>query len=500
MTAFAQLPLRQVQQAPAESPPAGEAPAADAPEKTPAEPAAIETPDFSLDETITELMDTALAVGAELASTWTLIQIGVVLLCYVAARIVSNALTPVFEERMRRIESQPQLLRVLVIPLRRLTWILFALSLWLAAFALREVTWPSRSYYIGIAATIVFVGVIIALISRFIRNRSLATPFFYAAWAVAALYIVGLLDETLAALDAIAFSIGTFRLSLLAVIKAVLLLTVLAWTATIIGNFTERRLKRSEDIAPALQVLIAKFVKFTLLTVAVLATISAVGIDLTALTVFSGALGLGIGFGLQKVASNLISGVIILSDRSIKPGDVISLGDTFGWINALKSRYVSVITRDGVEYLIPNESFVSEQVVNWSYSTRNVRLEIKFGVSYDADPHEVRKLAMAAVGQIDRVIERPGPVCHVIGFGDSSVDFVLRFWIRDPKNGLTNVRGQAFLALWDTFKAHGIEIPYPHRHLIFDDGSTGLGPAASRKPTTVRKPAARRTRKPKPVS
>ena len=500
MKKLAQLPLNPVQQTPAQSPPAGEAPAPGAPEATPAKPPAIETPSLTLDEVIAEATETALGLADELASTWTLIQIGVVVLCYLAARLVSNTLTPVLEERVRRIESQPQLLRVLVIPLRRLTWILFALALWFAAFMLREVTWPSRSYYIGVAATIVFVGVAISMISRFIRNRSLATPFFYAAWAVAALYIVGLLDETVAALNAIAFSIGTFRLSLLAVIKAVLLLTVLAWVATIIGNFTERRLKRNEDIAPALQVLIAKFVKFTLLTVAVLATISAVGIDLTALTVFSGALGLGIGFGLQKVASNLISGVIILSDRSIKPGDVISLGDTFGWINALKARYVSVITRDGVEYLIPNESFVSEQVVNWSYSTRNVRLEIKFGVSYDADPHEVRKLAVEAVGQVDRVIERPSPVCHVIGFGDSSVDFVLRFWIRDPKNGLANVRGQVFLALWDTFKAHGIEIPYPHRHLIFADGVRDPAPASSRRRAAAGKPAARRTRKPKPVS
>ena len=484
MTTFAQLPLKQLQ--PVQGQPAGDAPTATSGQNTPTDQPAVEAPEFSLDETITELTSTALTLIKGLASTWTLVQIGVVLLCYVAARVVSNALTPALEERVRRIESQPQLLRVLVIPLRRLTWILFALSLWLAAYVLREVTWPSRSYYIGIAATIVIVGVVISLISRFIRNRSLATPFFYAAWAVAALHIVGLLDETLAALDAIAFSIGSFRLSLLAVIKAVLLLTVLAWVATIVGNFVERRLRQNEDIAPALQVLIAKFVKFTLLTIAVLATISAVGIDLTALTIFSGALGLGIGFGLQKVASNLISGIIILSDRSIKPGDVISLGDTFGWINSLKSRYVSVITRDGVEYLIPNESFVSEQVVNWSYSTRNVRLEIKFGVSYEADPHVVRKLATDAVTQIERVIERPAPVCHVVGFGDSSVDFVLRFWIRDPKNGLTNVRGQAFLALWDAFKANGIDIPYPHRQLIFPKDAGEPAPKATPKRTTRR--------------
>ncbi len=489
MTLLAQLQLKQTPYTLAQSKPSTDSvpPAAvDQPEpQTPS----IETPDFSLDSVIVEAADTIVGYFNALATTSSLLQILVVVFCYLLARLISNAATPQLEERLRHIESQPQLLRTLVIPLRRLTWILFALFLWLAAFLLREVTWPSRSYYIGIAATIVIVGVVISIISRFIRNRSLAAPFFYAAWAIAALHIVGLLDETLAALDAIAFSIGTFRLSLLAVIKAVLLLSVLAWLATIIGNFVERRMRQNEDIAPALQVLISKFIKFSLLTVAVLATISAVGIDLTALTVFSGALGLGIGFGLQKVASNLISGVIILSDRSIKPGDVISLGDTFGWINSLKSRYVSVITRDGVEYLIPNESFVSEQVVNWSHSNRNVRLEIKFGVSYNTDPHMVRQLCVDAVSNLDRVIERPTPVCHVVSFGDSSIDFVLRFWIRDPKNGLTNIRGQAFLALWDAFKKHGIEIPYPHRRLIFPETDSAPAAPAKRKPPTSRKRA-----------
>ncbi|MEM9560957.1 MAG: hypothetical protein AAF995_11665, partial [Planctomycetota bacterium] len=211
MTTIAQLPLRQLQQPATEHPSAKPAPESPA-QSPPAEQSTIETPDFSLDQTIVELTGTALTLLKGLASTWTLVQIAIAVLCYVIARLVSNALTPPLEERVRRIESQPQLLRVLVIPLRRLTWILFALLLWLAAFMLREVTWPSRSYYLGIAATIVIVGVVISLISRFIRNRSLATPFFYAAWAVAALHIVGLLDETLAALDAIAFSIGSFRL------------------------------------------------------------------------------------------------------------------------------------------------------------------------------------------------------------------------------------------------------------------------------------------------
>ncbi len=454
----------------------------------------LEAPEFDPEKIISGAVDTVLYAIDALATPWALLQLLVVLLCFGFARLISIQLTPGLEVRLRDIESQPQLQRTLVIPLRRLTWILFALFLWIAAYLLREVTWPSHGYYVGLAATLAVVGMIISVISRFIRNRTLATLFAYSAWSVAGLHIVGLLSLTLAALDAAAFSIGDFRLSILAVMKAVLFLTILIWLATIVGNFLERRLRQNEDLAPALQVLIAKFIKFTLLTIAVLATISAAGIDLTALTVFSGALGLGIGFGLQKIASNLISGIIILSDRSIKPGDVITLGDTFGWINSLNSRYVSVITRDGLEYLIPNESFVSERVVNWSYSNRNIRSEIKFGVSYNSDPHMVREIASKAVLQLDRVLERPSPVCHIVGFGDSSVDFVLRFWIRDPKNGLTNIRGAAFLAMWDAFKAHGIEIPYPHRQLVFPDNApvpSAAGKSRRAKPKGRRAAAAR---------
>lgn len=439
-------------------------------------------PDFDFDRLIARLPGTIEDYLEVLASPWTLIQLVLILGCFLAARLIANLLTPPLEASLRDIDSQPQLLRVLVVPLRRMTGILFALFLWISVYTMQEMTWPSRSYYVIIAATLALAGVLISITSRFIRNKTLSQLFFYIAWVIAGLHIVGLLDATLAALDAAAFSIGTFRLSLLAVLKAIIMLTVLLWFATIVGNFLERRLRQNEDLAPALQVLLAKFAKFAMLTLAALVTISAVGIDLTALTVFSGAVGLGIGFGLQKVASNLISGIIILSDRSIKPGDVISLGDTFGWINALKSRYVSVITRDGVEYLIPNELFVSEQVVNWSYSNRNVRQEITFGASYNDDPYEVRKICTEVVSELDRVLERPSPVCHITGFGDSSVDYVLRFWIRDPKNGLANVRGAAFLAIWDAFKKHGIEIPYPHRQLIFPQENTPKAKPPARKP------------------
>ena len=171
------------------------------------------------------------------------------------------------------------------------------------------------------------------------------------------------------------------------------------------------------------------------------------------------------GFGLQKVVSNLVSGVIILLDKSIKPGDVISIGETFGWINSLGARYVSITTRDGKEYLIPNEDLITGQVVNWSHSDDFVRLDIHFGTSYGDDPHLVRRLAMEAAARVDRVLSTRPPVCHITGFGDNSVDYILRFWITDPSGGLTNIRGNVYLALWDAFQENGISIPFPQREV-----------------------------------
>jgi len=160
-----------------------------------------------------------------------------------------------------------------------------------------------------------------------------------------------------------------------------------------------------------------------------------------------------------------VSGVIILLDKSIKPGDVISLGDTFGWIQTLGARYASVVTRDGKEYLIPHEDLITGQVVNWSHSDEFVRLDINFGTAYDDDPHKVRKLAIEAANEVERVLTSRPPVCHIVGFGDSSVDYILRFWITDPTGGLTNIRGNVYLALWDSFKKNNISLPFPQQEV-----------------------------------
>lgn len=397
---------------------------------------------------------------------WTVVQLALIAASYALAVFLASRAEPLFEARLRRIKRNPRLLRMLAVPLRRLKGIIFVGLLWAAVLMIRAATWPSRSQLIAAVASLATAWVVIAIASRVVRNRLFANIVALVAWSAAALNIVGLLPQTLALLDRAAIDLQDFRLSLLLVIKTAIILTLLLWVATAGGQFLEGRIRASDDLTPTLKELISKLTKIALLTMALVWGLSVVGIDFTVLAVFSGAVGLGLGFGLQKVVSNLISGIILLLDKSAKPGDVITVGDTFGTINAMGARCVSVIARDGREYLIPNEDLITNQVLNWSYSSDLVRLDLTFGTSYSSDPHLVRRLATEAAAGHSRIVSTPKPVCHIVEFGDSSIDYILRFWIRDPSQGVTNVRGDIYLALWDAFKSAGVEIPYPHRELI----------------------------------
>lgn len=362
-------------------------------------------------------------------------------------------------------------LRAIVQFKRRLGLIWFASMAWMIYLVMQNITWPSRSYLIGIFATLVTVWVGIAFAARLVRNRPMRRLVTWGLWIYATLYFLNVVDDVSRFLDAVALSIGDFRLSLLTVITALVVIGIFFSVARIVSQASAATIRKNEDISPSMQVLAVKGVQLTLYGVAFFMGVKAVGVDLTGLAVLSGAIGVGLGFGLQKVVSNLVSGIIILIDKSIKPGDVISLGDTFGWIQTLGARYASVVTRDGKEYLIPNEDLITGQVVNWSHSNDFVRLDIYFGTAYNDDPHIVRKLAIDAAKGVERVLSFKAPVCHIVGFGDSRVDYILRFWIKDPTEGLTNIRGNVYLALWDAFKSNGISIPFPQREVTMLDTS-----------------------------
>ena len=334
---------------------------------------------------------------------------------------------------------------------------------WFSVFAAENAGWPN--HLIEIVVSLLTAWVIIRLASTMIRNAAWSRAIALLAWTIAALNITGLLDPTTEVLDSMALILGDVRISILGVIKAIIALAALLWLAGALSGLMERRLSAMPGVTPAAGVLFGKLFRIVLFTIAIVVGLESVGIDLTAFAVFSGAVGLGIGFGLQKVFSNLISGVILLMDRSVKPGDVVAIGDTYGWINALSARYVSVITRDGTEHLIPNEELISQRVENWSYSHRLVRQRLPIGISYENDVHKAMELAVEAAQEVERVLNDPGPVCHLLGFGDNGIDLELRVWIKDPQNGLTNVKSEILLGVWDRFGEQNIEFPFPQRDI-----------------------------------
>ena len=397
---------------------------------------------------------------------WVAYQFLIALVLLLLAHLARRRLGPPIRSWMAAREGWPKWrMRVLVVINQRLRAIFFVIAIWAVVLVMREITWPSRSYILGLIGTLATAWLFVSLITRLIRSSALRRVVQYGAWIYVTLYVLGLVDETEELLDAAAFQIGEFRLSLLLLVQGTVVAGVLLALARFVTVSTSARVQTNEDISPSMRVLIVKVVQIVFYAIAFFAAVQALGIDLRGLAVLSGAIGVGLGFGLQKVVSNLVSGVIILLDKSIKPGDVISLGDTFGWIETLGARYASVVTRDGREYLIPNEDLITGQVVNWSHSNEFVRLDIYFGTSYNCDPHRVRALAIEAAQGVTRVLRSRAPVCHIVGFGDSSVDYILRFWISDPTGGLTNIRGNVYLALWDSFKANGITIPFPQREV-----------------------------------
>ncbi|MGA2228549.1 MAG: mechanosensitive ion channel domain-containing protein [Syntrophobacteraceae bacterium] len=304
--------------------------------------------------------------------------------------------------------------------------------------------------------------------------RSLHTPTTNRFWAgilAAAIWIwavQGLFhftDPLVSLLDGMAVTIGRVHISMLTIVRAPLLLLVFYWLSKNLLVIFRLWLHTGSRLPLATRTLLYKLCKVFLFSISAVIVLHYMGIDLTVFTLFGGALGLGVGFGLQKIFVNLVSGFMILADKSIKPGDVIQLGDTYGWINFLGSRYVSVITRSGAEHLIPNESLVTGQVINWSYSNNLVRLQVPVGVSYASDLERAAKLMLEAATATERVLQEPKPACLLKEFGDNAVLLELRVWINDPQNGLGPVKSELLMGVWRRFKEEGIELPYPQRVL-----------------------------------
>ena len=361
----------------------------------------------------------------------------------------------------------PGFFQRLLLKLPRLVrWAIFLVLLWVTAQIIdRTDTEYIDSWLLRTGANLTLAWIAISILTGVIRTNVLARFAATVIWAVTALNILQLLDPTIDMFDKAAVSVGDVRVSVLMVIKGVLSLAVLLWVATALSGVLERRFKAVTELTPSVQVLLTKLTKVTLIVVAIVVGLKTIGVDLTAFAFFSGALGLGIGFGLQKVISNLVSGIILLMDKSIKPGDVVAVQDTYGWVKSFGARYASVITRDGIEHLIPNEEFITQRVENWSYTDSKVRLKIPIGVSYDSDIRLAAKLAIEAAAETDRIIADPAPKCLLIEFGDNSVNLELRVWIEDPADGVRNVRSAILFKVWDRFHEAGVKFPFPQRDL-----------------------------------
>ncbi len=278
---------------------------------------------------------------------------------------------------------------------------------------------------------------------------------------------VGSLVDTL---DSWAISFGDMRISLFDVLIVSAIVLGVLFFAWFVSKLARRLVRRMTRLDGTQQLLAEKLVSMAVWAAAFFLGIDMLGIDLTALAVFSGAFGLAIGFGLQKTFGNLIAGIILLMDKSIKPGDVIAVTDTsgqqsFGQIRKIGIRAVSITTRDQKEYLIPNENLMINQVENWSYSSRNVRIQVPVGISYNADLDQAEKLMLEAAKSVDRVLKTPPPTVWLDNYGASSVDFIVQCWINDPEEGVGNVRSGVLKKLWYLFKEAGVEIPFPQQDI-----------------------------------
>lgn len=422
--------------------------------------------DFPTD--IGSLLETWLAQPRSPAFWW---QIGVLGMAAAGAFLVHRTLGQSLDQQTEN--SVEYTLRRLT--LKSLQRLLFPISMLLGVLAGRVMLdhMDHQIELLNLAVPLLTSLASIRLVVYFLRKTFQPGPAVKAwegliatsAWIIVALHLLGWLPTVLEGLDAIALQVGTIRISLLETIKLVLAVALTWILALWLARLIENRLSRTDYMNPGMQVALVKLSKFALLTLASLLALEAAGIDLTALTVFGGAVGVGLGFGLQRIASNFISGFIVLFDRSIRPGDVITIGEKFGWVQELRARYIVVRDRDGVERLIPNETLITNEVINWSYTDRNVRLKIPVSISYNNDPEQAMALLEQAARVVPRVLADPVPAARLLAFGDNGIELELRIWINDPQQGLVGVRSDVYVQIWRLFKAAGIVIPFPQRDL-----------------------------------
>jgi len=366
---------------------------------------------------------------------------------------------------------------------REAAWVAAPYALLVLLLAAAALVLGAAGSPMGIVAVAAQLGALLLLIRLLVyllrvslgaraRIHGWGTTITVVVWAFLSLHLLGWGDAVIGALDGIGVSLGKTRVSVWSVAKLVVTVSLFVLIAIWLSRWLERRVLRLDALAPTMRIGIAKFVQAFLVGLSVLVGLNAAGLDLTTLNVLTGAIGIGLGFGLQSIAANFVSGFVLLMDRSIKPGDVISFTGTtgtategFGWVESLRGRYVVVRDRDGVATLVPNQNLITNSVVNWSYSDPRVRLKLPVRVSYKCDPELAMQLMLQATVGHPRVICDPAPVARLMHFGDHGIDLELRFWIPDPAAGVNNVRSDVNRAIWRLFKENGVVIPVAQREV-----------------------------------
>ncbi len=317
------------------------------------------------------------------------------------------------------------------------------------------------------------LGVYVVRLTLGDRTKGWGALITFVIWGIFALHVLGWFDPLVQALDSVGIKTARTRITLWSVLKILFTVGAFILIAVWMARWVERRLMAMHGLALGMRIGIAKFSQTFLIALSILLGLNATGLDLTTLNVLTGAVGVGLGFGLQAIVANFISGFVLLMDRSIKPGDVISFTGTtgtstegFGWVQELRGRYVVVRDRDGVETLVPNHHLIINPVINWSYTDPRVRLKLPVRISYRDDPEQALRILVEAAEGHKRILHEPMPVSRMIGFTDYGIDLELRFWIADPQEGVNNVRSDVNRTIWRLFREHGITIPAAQREVV----------------------------------
>lgn len=318
---------------------------------------------------------------------------------------------------------------------------------------------------LSLAGIRLFVYVLRKVFPNSVKLRAWEISISAFAWGAVTLHITGLLDAVLAGMEALGFTLGNQHISLLTILQGVISIAVTVLAALWLGRFTETRIMRMSEMDTSSRVLLTKVVRGALLVISVLLALSLVGIDIRVLSVFGGALGVGLGFGLQRIASNYISGFIILLDKSIRLGDVIALDNQFGTVSRLTGRYMVLRGQDGAESLIPNETAITSTLINHSFSDRKVRIKISVQIAYSSSLDAAMNIMVEAARAHSRIISEPAPAVNLLEFADNGLLLELSAWIDDPDVSQTALRSDLNLAIWREFQRAGIEIPYPQREV-----------------------------------